>query len=302
MTSLPANTTNSSEASSVNTAAVLFRNAPDLEGIYTRLSQLPGLGEVALLKEYVRVDSSVGVVHVQAFGTQWPDDDPESLAELGGVEAGLYPGALMRAGDQNAVWKPAELCVRVHRSFLHLAVVEATGSPLAQTEELERLSMAFLADPEALCAFFAAGEALRDGNIMGQIRAQAEEQEALPMQTWINGRLADAGMGTHIADVVGLGQIGLADAEAVFPADLKDVSPYEVLGFLFDVAHHLAKEGGALEDGVMYEGPGGIRWRAGLGADAQITPARKVTRWIPISPQAADTGTTAKPSTGAPTA
>lgn len=275
----------------MNVAAVLFRNAPDLEGIYARLAQLSGLGEVALLKEYVRVDSPVGVVHVQAFNAQWPDEDPESLAELGGVAAGLYPGALMRAGDQNAVWKPAELCVRVHRSFVHLAVVEATGSPVAQTEELERLSMAFLADPEGLCAFFPAGEALRDGHIMGQIRGSAEDQQALPMQNWINGRLADAGMGTHVADLVGLRQIGQPDAEAVFPADLADVSPYEVLGFLFDVAHHLAREGGALEDGVIYEGPGGLRWRAGLEADAQITPARKVTRWIPLSPaQGAGTG------------
>ncbi|MFT5731559.1 MAG: hypothetical protein ACJA2W_000023 [Planctomycetota bacterium] len=268
----------------MNVAAVLFRTAPDLEGIYQRLTQLSGLGEVALLKEYVRVDSPVGVVHVQAFATQWPDQDPESLDELGGQAAGLYPGALMRAGDQNAVWKPGELCVRVHRSFVHLAVVEATGSPVAQTEELERLSMAFLADPEGLCSFFPAGEALRDGNIMGQIRSAAEDQEALPMQNWVNGRLADAGMGTHIADLVGLQQVGQPDAEAVFPADLKDVSPYEVLGFLFDVAHHLAREGGGLEEGVVYEGPGGLRWRAGLNADAQITPARKVTRWIPLSP------------------
>ena len=269
----------------MNVAAVLFREAPDLEGIYARLSQLPGLGEVALTNQFVRVDTPVGVVHVQAFNAQWPDQDPESLADLGGPGAGLYPGALSRAGDQNAVWKPAELCVRVHRSFIHLSVVEAVGSALASTEQLERLSIAFLADPEALCTFFPAGEALRDGNIMGHIRSSAEEQEALPMQIWINGRLADAGMGTHVADVIGLQQIGLPDAEAVFPADLKDVSPYEVLGFLFDVAHHLAREGGELEDGVIYEGPGGLRWRAGLGADAQITPARTVTRWIPLSPE-----------------
>ena len=36
----------------MNVAAVLFREAPDLEGIYARLSQLPGLGEVALTNEY----------------------------------------------------------------------------------------------------------------------------------------------------------------------------------------------------------------------------------------------------------
>ncbi|MEM8711613.1 MAG: hypothetical protein AAGG01_11725, partial [Planctomycetota bacterium] len=60
-------------------------------------------------------------------------------------------------------------------------------------------------------------------------------------------------------------------------------SPYEVLGFLFDVAHHLAREGGMLEEGVIYDGPGGLRWRAGLNADAQITPPRKVVRWIPLA-------------------
>ena len=34
----------------------------------------------------------------------------------------------------------------------------------------------------------------------------------------------------------------------------------------------------------MYEGPGGLRWRAGLDVDAQIEPLRRVVRWIPLAP------------------
>ena len=56
-----------------------------------------------------------------------------------------------------------------------------------------------------------------------------------------------------------------------------------MLGFLLDVTHHLFSEGGALEDGVVYDGPGGVRWRAALGHDAQIAPPRRVVRWIPLS-------------------
>ena len=42
----------------------------------------------------------------------------------------------------------------------------------------------------------------------------------------------------------------------------------------------------------MYEGPGGLRWRASLDADAQIAPERKLVRWIPLSPETADAATT----------
>ena len=75
----------------------------------------------------------------------------------------------------------------------------------------------------------------------------------------------------------------LSDCEAVIPEGQR-LAPFEVLGFLLDVTHHLASQGGALEDGVIYDGPGGLRWRAGLGADAQIDPPREVVRWIPLSP------------------
>ena len=263
-------------------AAVLYHEAPPLESLVERFGRIPGLGSISLEDQHVRLDTAAGVVHAQSYGAPWPDEDPDSLAELGGPAAGLFPGALQRAGDQNAVWPAGELAARVHRGFVHVLMVESTAGPQAVTTELERISVALLSDPAALCVFFPAGESLRDGNILGHIRGTAEEQGALPLQSWVNGRLADAGMGTRVADLIGLRQIGQADAEAVFP-DREDLAPYEVLGFLLDVAHHLAAEGGELEDGVIYEGPAGLRWRAGTGADAQIAPARKVVRWIPLA-------------------
>ena len=149
-------------------------------------------------------------------------------------------------------------------------------------EALARASVALLAHPGALCVFFPAGESLRDGNVIGGIRSMAKEQGALPLQIWINGRVAAAGQGVRVADVVGLGQLGQMDQEAVFP-DRPDLNPFEVLGYLFDVTHHLFNEGGDLEEGVVYEGPGGLRWRASLGQTAQIPPARGIVRWIPLS-------------------
>ncbi|MEM6676028.1 MAG: DUF4261 domain-containing protein [Planctomycetota bacterium] len=235
----------------------------------------------------MRLDTSAGVVQASTYDAGWPDEDPESLAELGGVAAGLYPGALARAASQSPVWPGAEHAATAHRGFVHFVVAEATGAPRAQIEALERLAVAMLANPDALCVFFPAGESLRDGHVIGHIRAGATEQGAVPLQIWVNGRIADGGTGAVLADVIGLGQIGLPDAEAVFP-DRKDLAPYEVLGFLLDVSHHLALEGGELEEGVVYEGPGGLRWRAGLDVESGIPPARRVVRWIPLAPDGSE--------------
>ena len=275
-------------ASPTHVAAVLFTDAPPLESLFGMMRGVAGLGEVALLRDHVRIEAgNAGLVHATTYAAPWPDQDPESLAELGGEAAGLYPHGLARAGSQDALWPGGERAARAHRGFVHFVVAEQTGSPRAQIEALEHIGVALMSHPDALCVYFPAGESLRDGNIIGQIRATSQEQEALPLQIWVNGRLADAGMGTHVADLVGLRQIGLSDSEAVFPVR-DDLAPFEVLGFLLDVTHHLVAEGGALEDGVIYEGPGGLRWRAGLNADAQIEPPRKVVRWIPLSEKDGD--------------
>ncbi|MEM9381805.1 MAG: hypothetical protein AAGB93_17755 [Planctomycetota bacterium] len=273
----------SAPAGPTHVVAVLFRAAPALEALHERLRRIPDVTDVVAEHDHVRLDTPAGVVHASTFGAPWPDEDPESLAELGGVPAGLHPGALERAGDQSALWPGGALAATAHRGFVHLVMAEAVGGPRSQIEELERLAVALLADPDALCVFFPAGESLRDGHVIGNIRASARQQDATPLQIWVNGRIADVGKGVVVADVVGLGQIGLPDAEAVFP-DRRELAPFEVLGFLLDVAHHLAHEGGALEEGVVYEGPGGLRWRAGLEAEAQIAPARRLVRWIPLSP------------------
>jgi len=263
-------------------AAALLGSAPTLEAVRDVLSG-PAVGarSCELRGDAVMVATDAGLVRVDVFGAPWPDEDEESLADLGGPAAGLHPGALARAGSQDALWPGGARAARAHGAFCHLRMVEETAPPKQQMEALERLAVALLALPDGLCVFFPAGESLRDGNIIGKIRHVSKEQGALPLQIWINGRLADAGMGVRVADVVGLTQLGMADAEAVFP-DSAGLAPFEVLGFLLDVTHHLAAEGGALEDGVIYEGPGGLRWRAGLGADAQIPPARKIVRWIPV--------------------
>ena len=264
-------------------AAVLFREAPALERLFEVYRRLPDTSDVILESTHVRLDTPAGVVHASTFGASWPDMDPESLDELGGTGAGIYPGSLRRAADQSVVWPGGALAAEAHQGFVHLIMAEGTGTPQAQVEELERLALAMLADPASLCLFFPWGESLRDGHVMGHIRAAAQEQGAVPLQNWVNGRLAQSSEGAVIADLIGLGLVGLPDTEAVFP-ERPDLPPYEVLGFLLDIAHHLALEGGALEEGVVYEGPGGLRWRAGLDVDAQIEPLRRVVRWIPLAP------------------
>lgn len=264
-------------------SAVLFREAPALERLFEVFRRLPDTSDVVLESTHVRMDTPAGVVHAATFGAPWPDVDPESLAELGGPTAGLHPGSLQRAADQSVVWPGGALAAEAHQGFVHLIMAEGTGTPRAQTEELERLALAMLADPASLCVYFPCGESLRDGHVMGHIRAAAAEQEAVPLQNWVNGRLAQSDEGAVIADLIGLELVGLPDTEAVFP-ERADLPPYEVLGFLLDIAHHLALEGGALEEGVIYEGPAGLRWRASLNVESQIEPRRKVVRWIPLAP------------------
>ena len=108
--------------------AVLFRAAPALETLHARLRRLPAVTDVVAERDHVRLDTPVGVVHASTYGAPWPDEDPESLAELGGVAASLYPGALARAGDQSALWPGGALAASAHRGFVHLIVAEAVGA------------------------------------------------------------------------------------------------------------------------------------------------------------------------------
>ena len=89
--------------------AVLFREGLPLESLHGMLRGIQGLGEIAPARDHVRVDTDAGVVLASTFGAPWPDDDEESLAELGGPAAGLFPAALARAGAQDALWPGGEL-------------------------------------------------------------------------------------------------------------------------------------------------------------------------------------------------
>ena len=162
-----------------------------------------------------------------------------------------------------------------------MTVQPADGDdPRAALLGLGDVARALLAEPNATSLFFPRGEALRDGNVLGGILASAQEQGAVPLQAWTNGRLADPGEGWRIADVVGCGQLGAPDQEAAFPADL--APPFEVLGFLYDLAHHLVAEGGTFEDGLTLDGPGGKRWMARRVLAPLVEPPRPCVRWLPL--------------------
>ncbi|MEL6715838.1 MAG: hypothetical protein AAFP86_18805, partial [Planctomycetota bacterium] len=200
------------------TAVVLFSEPPSLESVYgVAASSTLDARRVEMTETLVRAELGAGTLEVSLFGSAWPDEDEESLAELGGPDAGLFPGALARAGGQDALWPGGARAADAHRAFALLHLTEPKSGPKLQMEALERTSVALLAHPGALCVFFPAGESLRDGNVIGGIRSMAKEQGALPLQIWINGRVADAGQGVRVADVVGLGQLGQMDQEAVFP-------------------------------------------------------------------------------------
>jgi len=214
----------------------------------------------------------LGELTIEARAEPWPDEAP-------GIP-GLAPFTLERAVQQPHIWPTGASFARRHRCHVVLTVRTEGEATLAALSALGDTARALLAEPDAVAVFFPRGEALRDGHVLGAISAGAREQEAVPLQCWTNGRLADPGEGWRIADTVGLGQLGAPDQEAAFPADL--APPFEVLGFLFDLAHHLVAEGGSYENGLTIDGPGGKRWMARRVLAPFVEPERPCVRWMPL--------------------
>lgn len=225
-------------------------------------------------------DPRHGELAVDVLDAPWDDDAPG--------EAGVTPFALERAAAQPHLWPPGAGLARRHRAHARLRVTPTSDDHLPALLALVDAARAVLAEPSATAVFFPRGEAIRDGNVLGAITASALEQGAVPLQAWTNGRLADPGDGWRIADIVGLGQLGAPDQEAAFPVDLAPA--FEVLGFLYDLAHHLVSEGGTFEDGLILDGPGGKRWMARRVLAPLVEPERACVRWLPLGlPHVPDT-------------
>lgn len=217
-------------------------------------------------------DPLLGDLSVEVRGEPWNDERPD--------EAGVAPFALERAVAQSHLWPAGAALARRHSVHVRLRATPTDEDVLPALMALGDATRALLAEPNATAAFFPRGEALRDGNVLGAILASARDQAAVPLQAWTNGRVADPGNGWRIADVVGLGQLGAPDHEAAFPEGL--VSPFEVLGFLYDVAHHLVSEGGSFDSGLTLDGPGGKRWMARRVVAPLVEPERPCIRWMPL--------------------
>jgi hypothetical protein len=217
-------------------------------------------------------DPRLGALAVDVRNEPWNDDAPG--------EVGVTPFALERAAAQPHLWPPGAGLARRHRAHTRLRATPVGDDHLPALMALVAAARAVLAEPSATAVFFPRGEAIRDGNVLGGIISGALEQEAVPLQAWTNGRLADPGDGWRIADIVGLGQLGAPDQEAAFPEGL--AQPFEVLGFLYDLAHHLVSEGGTFEDGLTLDGPGGKRWMARRVLAPLVEPERACVRWLPL--------------------
>lgn len=217
-------------------------------------------------------DPRLGALTVDVRNSPWDDEAPD--------EGGVTPFALERAAAQPHLWPPGAGLARRHRAHARLRAAPVGDDHLPALLALVDAARAVLAEPSATAIFFPRGEAIRDGNVLGAITASALEQGAVPLQAWTNGRLADPGDGWRIADIVGLGQLGAPDQEAAFPEGLAPA--FEVLGFLYDLAHHLVSEGGTFEDGLTLDGPGGKRWMARRVLAPLVEPERACVRWLPL--------------------
>lgn len=217
-------------------------------------------------------DPALGTLEVDVRATAWNDEEPG--------EIGVSPFSLERAAAQAHLWPLGASLARRHRHHARLRVHPRGEDRMPAMRALTAAARAVLAEPNAAAVFFPSGEALRDGHVLGGITAAADEQGAVPLQAWTNGRIADPGEGWSIVDLVGLGQLGAPDQEAAFPAGL--APPFEVLGFLYDLAHHLVLEGGSFESGLTLDGPGGKRWMARRVTAPLVEPERACVRWLPL--------------------
>jgi hypothetical protein len=291
-------------------ACVLFERAPALTDVEAALDRwsiagrskesggeqgwaLSGPGIILALP-----DGSFALVDV--VSRPWPDDPAAAAAvpevasafRAGVFGPGATPGALKRATDQAWAWSGGAAAAQRHGGFVRLrtgygrpegAPREFYGGqdPIYELAILTELARSLLHARGALGFFVPAGEALRSREQVDAAIGRKAGQGLPPYELWSNVRalalLQEAGSRWLLLDIVGMGQLGLPDQEAVFAEGQEQPGAVEALlrnACLHVLSGHPIAPGSTSDDGA------GRRWTSSL-AEGIAAPRRAVVRWLP---------------------
>jgi hypothetical protein len=146
---------------------------------------------------------------------------------------------------------------------------------------LTEISRSLVGMKGALGFFVPAGEALRSREQIEAAMARKAGRAPPPVEMWSNIRavalLEEEGERWLLVDMVGMGQLGLPDHEAIF-ADGKE-EPGAVQALLRNACMHVLS-GRPIPPGSTSDDGAGRRWTAAF-ADGIVAPRRDVVRWLP---------------------
>lgn len=285
-------------------ACVLFERAPGREELERALQGWPveGYREPAEGDEGWALCGPACVVELRRGGfaiadlvdRPWPDDPSQAHTPALGAAwtAGAFgpraePGALARAADQASRWPEGSRVAERHGGFVRLRTGSTRteegrsegGDPQYDLMMLTELAQSVLRLPGALALFVPAGEALRSKADVEAALARKVGMGPPPFELWSNLRAVslteEAGVHWVLLDVVGLGQLGLPDHEAIF-AEGKE-QPAAVESLLRGACLQLLE--GKKVPSLAPDGSG-RRWCAAQ-ARSIVAPPRTVLRWLP---------------------
>jgi hypothetical protein len=205
---------------------------------------------------------------------------------------GTTAGALKRAAEQSWGWPGGAEAARSHAGFVRLrmgygrpqgapADYQGSQDPVYELALLTEISRSLVGMKGALGFFVPAGEALRSREQIEAAMARKAGRGPPPVDMWSNIRavalLAEEGERWLLVDMVGMGQLGLPDHEAIF-ADGKE-EPGAVQGLLRNACMHVLS-GRPVPPGSTSDDGAGRRWTASF-AHGIVAPRREVVRWLP---------------------
>jgi hypothetical protein len=292
--------------------AVLFQSAPAAEEIEKTLERWPFAGHAreeqgedgwALSAGGWVYDVPGGVyAAVDIVPRRWPDDGAAATASptlgaawsRGAFGPAATPGALARAIDQPWMWPEGEEAAKRHEAFVRLrtgftapdpgdeeAARKPARDPVFELALLTELAQPILQRKDALAFFVPAGEALRSREQIDAALGRKVGSGPPPFELWTNVRsvtLSRENDKTWLClDVVGMGQLGLPDLEAIFAEGREEPAAVEQL--LRNSCLHLIS-GRPVAPGSTSDDGKGRRWEAS-NAFAAVGPRRPVVRWVP---------------------
>jgi uncharacterized protein DUF4261 len=229
----------------------------------------------------------------------WPDDPAVAAAPglAAAFRAGMFgpgttPGALKRAADQSWAWPEGASAAGRHGGLVRLrmgygrpqgapADYQGGQDPIYELALLTEISRSLVGMKGALGFFVPSGEALRSREQVEAAMARKAGRSPPPVDMWSNIRavalLEEEGERWLLVDMVGMGQLGLPDHEAIF-ADGKE-EPGAVQGLLRNACMHVLS-GRPIPPGSTSDDGAGRRWTASF-AHGIVAPRREVVRWLP---------------------